>query len=157
LLAPLYDGHGDLAKARTEYEAALRTHTNDADLLNDFACFLDRQGDFSAAEAHLRSALTQSPTNERARVNLGIVLAHQGKHQEAFDTFSGVVGPAAAHSNLGAILAKQGRYAESRQALQSALALNPDIAPARALLQNLDEQVSAAGLASQPGNPSSLR
>ena len=139
LLAPLYALQDDFPRAHAEYRVALAAHPADADLLNDLGCLHDRQGNFVDAEIVLRQAIASSPNPDRARVNLGLALAHQGKYQESFDSFAAVVGPAAAHSNLGAIMARQGRTAEAKQALRTALSMNPELKPARSLLTHLGE------------------
>jgi Tfp pilus assembly protein PilF len=131
-LAGLYDLHGDLPKAAAEFQAALAKSPDDPDLLNDYACFFDRQGNYSAAEQHLRRALQVAPQHQRALTNLGIVLARQNRLQESFDVFTAAVGPAAAHSNLGMLLARQGRTAEAQAAFDNALAIEPNLAQANA-------------------------
>ncbi len=136
-LAPLYDAQGDLARAGSEFNAALAAAPHDADLLNDVACFHERQGNFAEAERLFRLALAAQPTHERAAVNLGITLAHQGRIQAAFDTFAKVVGPAAAHSNVGMLLAQQGRTSEALLALNEALRLNPALPQAQAVARHL--------------------
>jgi Tfp pilus assembly protein PilF len=140
-LAPLYDLLGDNARAGAEFRAAVAAAPNDPDLLNDAGCFHDRLGDFATAEQLLRQALALDPTHQRAAVNLGITLAHQGRLQEAFDTFAGVVGPAAAHYNVGMLLAKQARQEEARAALNNSLSLQPDLPQARIALDYLQEHV----------------
>jgi Tfp pilus assembly protein PilF len=131
-LAGLYDLQGDLPKATAEFQAALAKSPDDPDLLNDFACFLDRQGNHAEAEVQLRHALVAAPHHQRALTNLGIVLAHQNRFQEAFDSFASAVGPAAAHNNVGMLLARQGRTAEAAVAFDKAIALDASLAQARA-------------------------
>jgi Tfp pilus assembly protein PilF len=131
-LAGLYDLQGDLPKAATEFQAALATSPDDADLLNDFACFLDRQGKHAEAEQHLQHALQAAPQHQRALTNLGIVLAHQNRYQESFDAFAAAVGPAAAHSNVGMLLARQGKTEDAKAAFSTSLRIDPDLAQAQA-------------------------
>jgi Tfp pilus assembly protein PilF len=136
-LAPLYDMSGDLPKAAAEFNAALVATPADPDLLNDAGCFHDRQGNPTEAERLLRQAIAVNPEHARAKINLGIALAHQGRLQEAFDAFVPVVGPAAAHSNIGMLLAKHGRNGEALRAFEQALALDPDLPQARAAVEHL--------------------
>lgn len=142
-LAGLYDQQGDMARAGTEFHAALAASPNDPDLLNDFGCFLDRQGNYAEAEQLFYKALSADPQHQRAKVNLGINLGHQGRFQEAFDAFSAVVGPAAAHSNVGMLFARQGRREEALRAFQQALDLNPDLPQASAAAQYLTTNLAA--------------
>ncbi|QDU27029.1 photosystem I assembly protein Ycf3 [Anatilimnocola aggregata] len=140
LLASLYDGQENFSKAKAEYELALQKYPADPNLLNDFGCLNDRQGNFEAAEGLLRQAIAAEPTHDRAKTNLAITLAHQSKYKEAFVLFSEVSGPAAAHSNLGTIMARQGRAEDAKSAFRSALEINPAIPQARAMLDHLENK-----------------
>jgi Tfp pilus assembly protein PilF len=126
-LAVLYDRLDLPVKARPEYRAAIKCSPDNADTLNDYGYFLYRQGELIEAESQLRRALELAANHERVWTNLGIVLAHQGRYGEAFEAFTRVVGPAAAHSNVGAILAKQGQVEQAQRAFRQALALNPEL------------------------------
>ncbi len=141
-LAPLYDLSDDVARATTEFNAAIATAPADADLLNDAGCFYDRQGNPAQAERLLRQAVAVNPQYARAQINLGLAIGHQGRFQEAFDVFAPVVGPAAAHSNVGMLLAKQGRNEEALRALQQALALNANLPQTRAVIEHLERCLS---------------
>jgi Tfp pilus assembly protein PilF len=137
-LARLYDMAGDPARAQAEFTAALAAAPRDVNLLNDFGCFHDRQGNLAEAERLFRQALSLDSGYVRAQINLGVTLVRQGRVEEAFQAFAPAVGPAAAHSNVGILLAKQGRHAEARRAVELALALQPDLAQARAVQAYLD-------------------
>ena len=65
--------------------------------------FCYERGNWSEAETWLRKALTAAPKHARARVNLGMTLAQQGKSQEALAEFTAVLSPAEAQANLGMI------------------------------------------------------
>lgn len=133
-LSVLYDKVGDANRARAEYHRALQRDPKNADLLNDFGYFHFRQGRLQAAETHLRRAIDVDSQHQRAWINLGIVLAHQGRNQESFDAFARIVGPAAAHSNVGAVMAKQGRIQEAQLSFSRALAIDPSLRQPRAFL-----------------------
>jgi hypothetical protein len=49
------------------------------------------------------------------------------------------VSPAEARSNVGVILARQGKHEEARQMLREALALAPELKPAQVVLAKLEE------------------
>lgn len=133
-LAVLYDRTGDALRARAEYDKALAARPRDADLLSDVGYFYYRRGNWAEAEGWFRKALAEQPRHERAGVNLGLTLAELRRYDESFRAFEQAVGPAAAHANVGAVLARQGRRAEAAAALEQALALEPDLPQARALL-----------------------
>lgn len=133
-LAVLYDKQGNIANAAREYAQAIESDPKNADLLNDFGQFHLSQGDLAGAESNFRSAIALDEKHQRAWTNLGIALAQQARYQEAFDAFTPIVGPAAAHSNIGTIMAKQGRTIDAQKAFQQALALNPKLQQPRAFL-----------------------
>jgi type IV pilus assembly protein PilF len=126
-LAVLYDRLDLPERARPEYQQAIEQAPENADLLNDFGYFLCRQGELTESESQLRRALGLAADHKRAWTNLGIVLAHQARYDEAFEAFSRVVGPAAAHSNIGAIMAKHGHTQQACDAFHQALAINPNL------------------------------
>ncbi len=72
-----------------------------------------------------------------AWINLGQVLARQGRTEESYQAFAHALRPAEAYSNLGVLLAKQGRTAEARRALQEAVTLDPRLEQPRAFLNAL--------------------
>ena len=137
-LAVLFDRLGDSEHARTEYVAALREQPQDADLLNDAGYFHYQQGETADAEKYLRQALALNARHQRAWVNLGKVLARQGRYEESCEAFGRVVRPAQAAANLGVLLAKEGKVVEARQVLHKALGLEPDLKAARLLLTQLE-------------------
>jgi Tfp pilus assembly protein PilF len=136
-LAVLYDLQGEATRAETEYTQALKEQPRDAELLNDFGYFHYRHNHLQTAENWLRIAVMVNPNCQCAWVNLGQVLACQGRSDESFQAFSHVLRPAEAYSNLGVLLAKQGRTAEARRALEQALALEPGLQQPRAFLHAL--------------------
>ena len=50
-----------------------------------------------------------------------------------------MIGPAAAHSNVGVLMAKQGRYDQAKQAFHQALAPDPTLQQPKAFLAYLDK------------------
>jgi len=155
-LAVLYDRQNDTGRAKTEYDQALKLAPKDADLLNDVGYFYYRRAQWKEAESKFREALAQNPKLERAKINLGMTLGHQGRMQDAYELFAEAVGPAAAHSNVGILLAKQGHRAEAIDALHKSLAFDPDLGQAKACLACLEKPAQTAQLASGPvGQPPS--
>lgn len=136
-LAVLYDLQGDTPRAEAEYKLALQEQSGDAELLNDFGYFHYRHNHLQAAESWLRNAVTVNPSCACAWINLGQVLARQGRAEESYQAFAHALRPAEAYSNLGVLLAKQGRTAEARRALQEAVTLDPRLEQPRAFLNAL--------------------
>jgi Tfp pilus assembly protein PilF len=142
-LAVLYDLQGNDARARAEYYKALQNSPRDADLLNDFGFFYYRRHDWRQAAECFRKATAVAPEHERAWVNLGLALGEEENFQESFEAFSRVLGPAKAYANLGVILVAHHRPVEAKTAFERALALQPDLAQARAFLADLEKHPPA--------------
>jgi len=136
-LAVLYDLQGDPRQAEAEYLRAQQEQPGDAELLNDLGYFHYRHDHLSTAETWLQNAIAVDPNCHRAWINLGQVLAKQGRPEESYQAFARVLRPAEAYSNLGVLLAKQGRATEARTALQHALQLDPTLKQPQAFLNVL--------------------
>lgn len=99
------------------------------------ANLLERQGNFTGAEAHYRRALELQPDNLVALNRLGITLNKLGRHAAATEAFERAVAlhPDQAHlfNNLGFSLILEGRFTEAEKATRRALELRPRFARAR--------------------------
>jgi Tfp pilus assembly protein PilF len=137
-LAVLYDRQGDFNKATNEYRQLLQKNPKDADLLNDFGYCYYSQGKWAEAETQLRRALSINPKHPRAWVNLGMTLAQMHKTEDSLEAFRKVVSPAQAYSNLAFILTTQGKFDDAKAVYRQALALDPELALARAALAKLE-------------------
>src|SRR5262249_16422709 len=82
-LAVLYDRNGDFGQAEREYQDALRQAPRDATIYNDFGYSCYCRGRLPEAEQALRKALELDPKQERSWVNLGLVLASEGRYGDA--------------------------------------------------------------------------
>ncbi len=142
-LAVLYDRQCDYPKALAEYKLALKLSPRDANLLNDLGYCHYERGDWAEAEEWLREALAIDPSHERAWTNLGLVLAHQERYSDSYEAFAKVVNPAEARSNVGILLAKQGKLDQAKEALRQALTLDPELKPAQVVLARLEAPPAA--------------
>src|SRR5216684_2716476 len=98
-LALLYDRQGDVEKARTEFAIALKAKPQDAELLIDMGYFSFEHGNWSESEKLLRQSLAIKPGNERAWVNLGLVLGRLGRYEESYDAFTSILSRNEARAN----------------------------------------------------------
>ena len=137
-LGILYDQIDQPARALVEFQRALNAAPRDAELLNDVGyCYYNR-GEWAEAEKYLRQALELDPHRRRARMNLGMALAQQGKTDEALKAFGQEVSPAEAQANLGFILLTQGKREEAKAAYRRALELEPNLPIAQVALRKMD-------------------
>lgn len=149
-LAVLYDRQGDRTHAAAAYTEALGFYPKDADLWNDAGYFQYEFGDLPQAEKFLRQALALKREHRKAWINLGVVLGEERRYDESFQAFCNVLTPAEAHSNVGVILARHGDTAAARAAFQMALAMQPDLKQAHAILSVLDGQANATASSGTP-------
>jgi Tfp pilus assembly protein PilF len=108
------------------------------DVLNDYGYFLYVRGDLSRAEEVLRQSLSRRADHPKASVNLGMVLAAQGRFDEAFSMFETSVGPAAAHHNIGLLMERVGREVEALAHLHQAVDRDPSLQRTQAILAQWD-------------------
>ena len=93
----------------------------------------ERAGRHAAAEEAYRQATRIDPQHKTAHVNLGMLLARQGKLQPAQAAFAVVLSPAATHWHLGIALQSAGKVVEADQQFRAAAALDPAYAKRPAL------------------------
>ena len=139
-MAGAFDRLGKFAQAEAHYRSALALSPNDPKVWNDSGYSYYLQGRQADAEQSLKTAAKIDPNNPRIQTNLGLAMAAAGKTDEALAALSKAGGPAAGHANLAYLLASLGRTGEARKHYQSALALQPSMAPVREALARLDVQ-----------------
>lgn len=137
-LAVLYDLTENFAKSTAEYEAQLKAHPKDADLLNDVGYSYYCRGDWANAEAYLGRALKADPQHKRATMHLAMAYAAQGRWDDAFQQFCRAVRPADAHCNMAFLLASLGQTDAAKDQYRRALELDPALKLARAGLAKLE-------------------
>ncbi|HRX80143.1 MAG: tetratricopeptide repeat protein [Planctomycetaceae bacterium] len=133
----LLDREGNFREAERLYQRALELEPGNAVALNDLGMIYARQGMFDAATASLSQAVQLQPANLRYRNNIAIALIDAGQPEQAFGHLAAVHGEATAHYNLAFLLSRRNRNDQAVAHLQQALTLNPQLAPARQLLDSL--------------------
>jgi len=112
-------------------EALVHDDRNTSALLLLGVIFQGRR-DFVNAEHYYRTALDISPNLHEARNNLGTVLLHTERWDEAVELFSALTRvdiyntPQHAHNNLGWALYNLGRYQEALDQFELAIMFEPD-------------------------------
>ena len=147
-LARLYARQGQVELAVNKFADALKAAPGDAQCMSDYGYFMYEQGNLPVAEQYLRQALQLSPTDNRIRTNLAIVLAANQRTTESLQLLEQAVGKAAAHFNLSVLLARNGQFTASQAMLERARQLNPQMPEAKAFQEWLTEQqaVQTAGV-----------
>lgn len=140
-LAVLYDRTGESEKAKREFRQLLRAQPADPDLFNDVGFSHYNRGEWAEAETHFRQALDLDRSHRRARVNLGLALAQQGRHAESLSAFETALSPAEAKANLAYVLATHGRRDAATELYRQALAVDATLTSARTALAALEQPV----------------
>jgi Flp pilus assembly protein TadD len=118
------DIQGKHDEARTDYDKALAIEPNSAVVLNNRGVSNMLSGQFPAAEKDLRNAISQDRELERARGNLRLVLAWQGKYAEALADVGRINAPAVLN-NIGYIAMKRGDLSHAEAYFAQAMQLSP--------------------------------
>ena len=96
-------------------------------------------GNWTEAEKYYRQALAVDAKLARAKINLGMAIAMQGRIQEAMDEFCEVVSPAEAYANLGFAMLVQKKWRRKRgRPITRRLTLDPSSQRAARALAKLD-------------------
>jgi tetratricopeptide (TPR) repeat protein len=138
-LGVVADAQRHHAEAEQLFLFALEHDPRNADLLCDLGYCYFLQGRLPKAESALLKATVLEPKNQRHWNNLGLVLGHLGRHQEALECFRKAGSEADAQYNLAFVYAAQERVDEAKQAFQAALAADPTHRRAREALSSFEE------------------
>jgi Flp pilus assembly protein TadD len=127
------------AEAQQLFLHVLEREPRNAALLADLGYCYFLQGQLVKAESALLKATTLEPSNQRYRNNLGLVVGHLGRHEEALDLFRKAGSEADAQYNLAFIYAAQERPMEAKICFQTALGTDPTHRRAREALSSFEE------------------
>ena len=120
---------GRTPEAIVEYEAALKTKPDSAEIRNDLGVALGSLGRFDEAIAQYRRALQVDPGLSDVHYNEASALMAEGKTSEAIAEYEAVVRikpDPVTYSNLAVAFLRIGKVAEAVEQYQRALALQPD-------------------------------
>lgn len=111
----------------------------DALILNDLGYCYFLQGKLTQSEPYMRQSVAMAPANARFRNNLGLVLGHMGRIDEALVEFRAGGNEADAQFNMAFVYASQERTDESKACFRQALAIDPTHRRAREALASFEE------------------
>lgn len=113
--------------------ASLFLSTAHADELKDISQMAD-QGQTAAALDRINVYIASNPKNAQALFMKGVLLAEQGRRDEAIRTFTDVTEKfpnlPEPYNNLAVLYADQGQYDKARKALETAIKTHPSYATA---------------------------
>ena len=149
-LARLEDREGNLEAALQIYQQAAAAHPASSQAVNDLALCFARKGDLETSVQLLENAVALQPEKPLYRNNLAKVLVELNRLDHAVACQEVVHGPAVAQYNTGVLLMQRGRIQEAKTRLEIAVALDPQLQPAKTLLANLSSaEAQAPKVASQ--------
>jgi len=168
----LAEQQGDLPRAVTQYEAALKLEPNAPQTLMRLGMVYTSMQQFDKAidiwhryikatnnsaagycnlgltqelaehipesESAFKSAIAADPKNEPARVNYGLMLARQGRIDDAMAQLQAVLTTAEAHYDVASVLESQGKTDAAKSQYREALRFDPDMNDAKSRLSSLD-------------------
>ncbi len=106
-----------------------------------------RRGDLAGALTQANGYLASNPKDAQARFLKGLILADQGKTNDAIAIFTGLTEEypelPEPWNNLAVLYAAQGRYEAARNALEAAIRAHPDYATAHENLGDLYVKLAA--------------
>lgn len=135
--AHLKDRQNELNDAISLYKAAAAKHPKDAAIFNDLGLCYHRRGLMRESAQALYKAVELKPDRALYRNNLATVLVEQGDIDGALTQLKAVHGSSAAHYNLGFLLHRKGDNDAALTQFQLALAENPTMPQAHAMIARL--------------------
>ena len=118
------DGQGKYDEARINYDRALEIAPNSGVVLNNRGVSNMLAGRYADAEKDLREAITQDRDLKRARGNLRLALAWQGKYAEALADVSRIDAPIVLN-NIGYVAMQRGDLSYAEAYFAQAMQLSP--------------------------------
>jgi Tfp pilus assembly protein PilF len=127
-----------MGKAVETYQRAIKVDARCALAHNDLGLCYARQNDLARARESLSKAVSLVPTSKLYRNNLATVLVDARQYNEAYEQLAAVHPPATAQYNLGVLANRRGDKVEAMNRMQQALALEPNLAQARTMIDRLN-------------------
>lgn len=142
-LARLQHKTGNVDGAIGIYRDALNIYRGDAVMMNDLGMCYARDGQVNEAISMLQMATEAAPNREMYMNNLAGALVDANRMGEAVAHLTRLGGPAVANYKVGYLLDRAGRKSEAEAYLSQALAIDPNMRQARAILDANAPRVSS--------------
>lgn len=126
------------AEAEGMFQFVLQREPRNADVLADLGYCYFLQGQLTKGESALLKAVAAEPSNPRYRNNLGLVIGHQGRYEEALVHFQEAGSDADAYYNLAFVYATKEQAEKAKQCFLLALNEDPTHGKAREALRSFE-------------------
>lgn len=147
-LAVCLDKSGNFQESARHYQDAVKFMPGNPEIFCDYGYSLALQNRWNESEMNLKQSIAIQPELQRAHNNLGLVLAHGSKLDEARREFQlGGLPAADAHWNLAQTLVSQSRWEEARDEFKRMKTLNPTDKQIDRQLASLNRLVTKVELA----------
>lgn len=123
-IGQINDAKGNWKAANAGYDRALKVNPKSAEVYNNRGVSRLVRHDYEGAARDFRLALSIAPNMHKARGNLRVALAWQGKYVEALVGVTAAEAPTV-FNNLGYIAMKRGDYEGAEAYLSQAMQLSP--------------------------------
>lgn len=135
-VARLHSRQEQFAQSVEDYQKVVRVSPT-AENYSELASAQQKAGRLGDAQATMQKAITMEPTVTRYRNNLAGILVAGGRSDEAVKELQQVLPPAVANYNVAYLHFMNKNTAAAQQHLQTALQADPNLQPARDLLNTL--------------------
>jgi tetratricopeptide (TPR) repeat protein len=136
-MARLYDHQKDPAKAMEFYRKTIEVAPNSGDAYSELGQLQARSGNLKDARAELQKAVNLQPKNRAYRAALAGILLDSGEPDAALEELRQVESPAMAHYQMAYLHFNRKNIPGTQQQLAASLQIDPNLKPARDLLNSL--------------------
>lgn len=145
-LARLDELAGRNEQAERNFRRAVEIAPNDPRCLTAVANFYANQERHPEAIAMYRRAVALAPDDTNVAYGLGLALARTDQPDAALPHLTAAIGAAAAHYNVGYLALERGQLARAEKAFLQASVLDPELADAVVMLDEVRRLDEAQGL-----------
>jgi tetratricopeptide (TPR) repeat protein len=138
-LGLLYSQLKQYPQALATWKRYTEATNNSAVGYSNLAFCQELSGDLGSAEQSYMMGIERDPKNQACRVNFGLMLARQGRIDEAKAQFASVLSPAEVHYNIASVLQQQQKYDAAKAEYHEAIKADPKFRDAQTRLAELDK------------------
>jgi Tfp pilus assembly protein PilF len=155
-MARLHDRQNNPLKAIEFYQKAVTVAPNQAGLYAELGNVQTRLGQAAMAKEHYQKAINLDPTNRSYRSSMAGLMIDAGQAEHAEAELRQVDTPAMAQYQMAYLYMSRQNVVTARQYLGKALAIDPNLQPARDMMNSLGgiQAVQQAGAMVQQANQS---